>query len=103
MARTSYSRWDDDYVHFVQYTELDFFMVLVHWNNSPHIDMSLHLEAASTYFIVFGLTRLVLEPMIYHTRGKHAYQYNNAIQHIIGTIMNYYGRVHEYLDQMSND
>jgi hypothetical protein len=37
--------------------------------------MSLHLEAASTYFIVFGLTRLVLEPMIYHTRGEHANHY----------------------------
>jgi hypothetical protein len=37
--------------------------------------MSLHLEAASTYFVVFGLTRLVLEPMIYHTRGEHANHY----------------------------
>jgi hypothetical protein len=25
--------------------------------------------------IVFGLTKLCLEPSIYHTRGKHANQY----------------------------
>ena len=28
-------------------------------------------EATNTNFIVFGLTRSGLEPMIYHTRGEH--------------------------------
>jgi hypothetical protein len=28
-------------------------------------------EATNTNFIVFGLTPLVLEPTIYHTRGEH--------------------------------
>jgi hypothetical protein len=32
-------------------------------------------EAANTNFLVFGLTRLGLEPTIYITRGKHANHY----------------------------
>jgi hypothetical protein len=32
-------------------------------------------EATNTNFIVFGLTRLGLEPTIYHTRGKHTNHY----------------------------
>jgi hypothetical protein len=32
-------------------------------------------EATNINFIVFGLTRLGLEPTIYHTRGKHANHY----------------------------
>jgi len=29
-------------------------------------------EATNNNFLVFGLTRLGLEPMIYHIRGEHA-------------------------------
>jgi hypothetical protein len=37
-------------------------------------------EATHTNFIVFGLTRLWLEPTIYHTRGEHANHYaSNAV------------------------
>ena len=32
-------------------------------------------EATNTNFIVFGLTRPGLEPMIYRTREEHAYHY----------------------------
>jgi hypothetical protein len=32
-------------------------------------------EAINNNFIVFGLTRQVLEPMIYRTRGEHANHY----------------------------
>jgi hypothetical protein len=32
-------------------------------------------EATNTNFIVFGLTRPGLEPMIYLTREEHAYHY----------------------------
>jgi hypothetical protein len=70
-------QWDDDEVRFVldQHTELDF-IVLVHWSNSPRVDMSLgHIilipsqpviafspecdvlsgEATNTNVIVFGV------------------------------------------------
>jgi len=36
-------------------------------------------EATNTNFIVFGLTRLRLEPMIYGTRDKHANHYTDAV------------------------
>jgi hypothetical protein len=32
-------------------------------------------ETANTIFIVFGLTKLGLEPTIYHTQGEHGYHY----------------------------
>jgi hypothetical protein len=42
----------------------------------------LSLEAASTNFIVFSLTRLALEPMIYHIREEHAHHYTtDAVPH----------------------
>jgi len=69
------------------------FILLAHWNNSPRIDMSLHLDTLSWFranqslvfclnavcltekqqlpsFIVFCLTCLGLEPTIY-LRCKH--------------------------------
>jgi hypothetical protein len=51
MARTSYFEWDDDEVRFVldQHAELDFFIVLAHWNNSPQVDMSLHSDTLSWF------------------------------------------------------
>jgi len=82
-----------------------FFMVLVHWNNSPQGDMSLHSDALycmnptqkafvlsslccvlngetiNTNCIVFGLTRPELEPTIYRTRVEHANDYaTNAVK-----------------------
>ena len=66
-------------------------MLLAHRNNSLRTDMSLHSdtlswfranlccvlsrEATHTNFIVFGLTWLGLEPMIYLTQGEHANHY----------------------------
>ena len=41
---------------------------------SPELRM-LSGEATNTNFIVFGLTRLGLEPTIYRTQGKHANHY----------------------------
>ena len=43
---TSYSRWDDDDVRFVL---LDFFIVLVHWNNSRTVEMLLHWNTLSRF------------------------------------------------------
>ena len=61
---------------------------------SPHLDtlfwfrvnqslfFLLNKEATNTNFIVFGLTRSVLEPTIYRTWGEHANQYTtDAILH----------------------
>ena len=36
-------------------------------------------EATNTNFIVIGLTRSGLEPMIYHTRGEHANHYYETL------------------------
>jgi hypothetical protein len=36
-------------------------------------------EATNISFIVFGLTRLGLEPTIYHTRGEHANHYTTEV------------------------
>ena len=36
-------------------------------------------EATNTNFLVFGLTRLGLEPTIYRTRGKHANHYTTDV------------------------
>jgi hypothetical protein len=36
-------------------------------------------EAANTYFIVFGLTRLGLEHSIYRTRGEHTNHYTTDV------------------------
>jgi hypothetical protein len=43
-------------------------------------------EATNTNFIVFGLTRPGLEPIIYHTRGEHANYYTNDAVYIISTV-----------------
>ena len=42
-------------------------------------------EATNTNFIVFGLTRLGLEPMIYCTRGEHANHYNTVAVVLTGS------------------
>ena len=69
--------------------------MLAHWNDSPRVDMSLHLDTLfwfganqSLFFLinveaekqqipilVFGLSWSGLEPMIYCTRGEHANHY----------------------------
>jgi hypothetical protein len=78
------------------------FIVLAHWNNRLRIDMSPHSdtiawfqanqslfcllnaaclagEATNTNIIVFGLTRIGLNPMIYHTWGEHAKHYTTDV------------------------
>jgi hypothetical protein len=40
-------------------------------------------EATNINFIVFSLTRLELEPSIYHTRGEHANHYTTDAIHNI--------------------
>ena len=77
-----------------------FFIVVACWHNSPQIDMLPHTlswfrakqslifflitdypdfvfarEATNTNVIVFGLTRSVLAPTIYHNRGEYANHY----------------------------
>ena len=75
-------------------------LVLAHWNNSPRIDMSLHLDTLSRFqanqcflvlndvclaekqqipiCLVFGLTQSGIELMIYNTRGEHANNYTTG-------------------------
>jgi len=43
-------------------------------------------EATDAYFIVFGLTRSVLEPTIYSTPGEHAKHYTTDAVYPIMTI-----------------
>ena len=86
------------------------FIGLAHWNNSPQIDMSPHLDilllflanqslvfllnamclckkATNTNFIVFGLTRPDLVPTIYPTQDKHTNHYTiNVVHHITDNI-----------------
>jgi hypothetical protein len=112
MARTSYfsMRWWSGSLCTRPTCLVGFFIVLAHWNNSPEREMVPHSgthypqipsqpvfalspksymfsgEATNTNFIVFGLTRPGLEPMIYHTRGEHANHYTtNAVSAIIWT------------------
>jgi hypothetical protein len=50
-------------------------------------------EATNTNFIVFGLTRPELKPMIYHTQGEHANHYTTdepTIDHTRGEHANHY-------------
>ena len=71
------------------------FSVLAHWNNSQRTythypayeptsfsSYSLLLisgEATNTNFIAFGLTRLKLEPTIYHTGARQANHFTNDV------------------------
>ena len=90
---------DDDDVSFVldQLTELELFLVVAHWNNSPRIDMSPHSDILSWFqanqsflfllnamclaekkqirISVFGFTLSGPKPTIYRTRGEHANHY----------------------------
>jgi hypothetical protein len=72
-------------------------LLLAHWNNSSVVDMSLHSDTLSWFranqslffllndvclaekqhipMLVFGLTRLGIDPTIYRTRGEHANHY----------------------------
>ena len=56
-------QWDDDEVRIVldQHAELDF-KVLAHWNNSPRVDMSLHLDTLFWYepTILFSFSLILL-------------------------------------------
>jgi hypothetical protein len=94
--------WDYDVSFILnQHTDVSFilntlswiFIVLAYWNNSLQVNMLLHWDilgqnqlvfvltpwccmfntgAVTTNFMVFGLTRLGLEPMIYCNWGDHA-------------------------------
>jgi hypothetical protein len=92
-------QWDDDKVHFVldQHAELEFYSAssLKQQSADRHIAPLRHIipiqsqpffalspyccvlsgEATNTNFIIFGLTRLGLNPTIYRTRGEHANHY----------------------------
>ena len=93
--------WDVDEVLFVldQHAELDFYCAssLKQQSADRHVAPLKHLilissqpvfvlspwccvlsgEATHTNFMVFGLTRSALEPMIFCTRGQHANHYNH--------------------------
>jgi hypothetical protein len=95
--------WDDDEVRFLLDQQVGFCIVVAHWNNSLQIDMLLHSdtlswfraiqsalspyccvlcgEATNTNFIVFGLTRSGLEPMIYRTPDEYANHYSTDAVH----------------------
>ena len=87
-------QWDDEEVRFVldQHAKLDFYSAssLKQQSDGRHVAPLGHIilipsrvfahsplcrvlsrEATNTNFIVFGSTRLGLEPMIYHTQGEH--------------------------------
>ena len=53
MARTIYIEQDDDDVHFVQehhaYRGSWIFIVLVHWNNSLHVNMLTHSDTLTWF------------------------------------------------------
>ena len=75
--------------------------MLAHWNNSPQIDVSSHSDTLSWFranqfllflliavclaekqqipILVFSLTRSVLEPTSYCTRGEHANHYTTNV------------------------
>jgi hypothetical protein len=78
-------------------------MVLAHWNNSSQVQMSLHFDTLAWFqtnqylpllinaaclvekqqipISIFGWTWLGFEPMVYHTRGKHANYYTTDTVH----------------------
>jgi hypothetical protein len=78
-------------------------MVLAHWNNSSQVQMSLHFDTLAWFqtnqylpllinaaclvekqqipISIFGWTWLGFEPMVYHTRGKHANYYTTDAVH----------------------
>ena len=63
-----------------QHAKLDFH------SDSPWVDMSLNLDYEPTslcsYYLmlhIFGLTRLVLNPKNYHTRGEHTNHCTNDV------------------------
>ena len=76
------------------------FIVLDHWNNSLRVDMSLNSDTLSWFlanqslllfykavclwknskYIVFGLTRLELEPTIHCIWGEHTNQYTADVE-----------------------
>ena len=75
--------------------------MLVHWNNSPWVDMLLHsvtvfwfraiqslLFLLNTNLLVFGLTQPELDPTIYRTRGEHAnHNATDVVSKLIKTVL----------------
>ena len=87
--------WDNDNVHFEQHVQLDFFssnslkwLHCINMSSHKHIILISSQPSLCSYssilrrvpsreteninFVVFGLTRLGLEPNIYHIWGEHA-------------------------------
>ena len=97
MARTSYIQGNDDNVRFIldQHTYVDVYTASSQKQHSAgrHVVPLRHIiliprqpvvllsaaylpgETTDVNFIIFDLTRSVLEPTIYHTRGEHANYY----------------------------
>ena len=77
------------------------FIVLVHWNNSPRVDMLLHSDTLfwfraiqsllfllNTNLLLFGLTQPELDPTIYRTRGEHAnHNATDVVSKLIKTVL----------------
>jgi hypothetical protein len=75
--------------------------VLVHWNNSPRVDMLLHSDTLfwfraiqsllfllNTNLLLFGLTQPELDPTIYRTRGEHAnHNATDVVSKLIKTVL----------------
>ena len=60
---------------------------------SPHSDT----HRANTIFIICGLTRLMIEPMIYLTPGEHCKPLQASTRTITVKHTNHYNRAHESL------
>ena len=63
------------------------YLLLTSWWFSPGIEVSCinktdSYDITKILLIVFGLTRLWLEPTTYHTRGKHAIHYTTDAVHV---------------------
>ena len=75
--------------------------MLVHWNNSPRVDMLLHSDTLfwfraiqsllfllNTNLLLFGLTQPELDPTIYRTRGEHAnHNATDVVSKLIKTVL----------------
>ena len=75
--------------------------MLVHWNNSPRVDMSPNSDTLfwfraiqsllfllNTNLLLFGLTQPELDPTIYPTRGEHAnHNATDVVSKLIKTVL----------------
>ena len=122
MTRTVNFQWDDDEVRFVlyQHDEFDFYInnasSLKQQSADIHVALLGHIililsqpvfalsplyclisgEATNTNFIVFSLTRPVLETTIYRTRGEHANHYATDALRTVILSFSYFQQQHRY-------